>query len=73
VAELTLAPLQDFLNLGSGARMNLPGTTGNNWSWRMPADVFTNLDLISRITETNYLYYRTKGLVKEESVMQGHI
>ena len=73
VAELTLAPLQDFLSLGSQARMNLPGTTGNNWSWRMPADVFTNLDLISRITEANYLYYRTKGMVKEESVMQGHI
>jgi 4-alpha-glucanotransferase len=73
VAELTLAPLQDFMSLGSEARMNLPGTTGNNWSWRMPADVFTNLNLIGRIKETNYLYYRSKGMVKEGSVLQGHI
>jgi 4-alpha-glucanotransferase len=72
-AELTLAPLQDFLSLDSPARMNLPGTTGNNWGWRMPVDVFTNLSLIGRIKETNYLYYRTKGMVKDETVMQGHI
>jgi hypothetical protein len=39
----------------------------------MPVDVFTNLSLISRIKETNYLYYRSKGMVKDETVMQGHI
>jgi 4-alpha-glucanotransferase len=27
--------MQDFLGLGSGARFNTPGTTRNNWRWRM--------------------------------------
>lgn len=34
VAETAILPLQDVLGLGSGARMNTPGTTGGNWAWR---------------------------------------
>ena len=35
-AVLAVVPLQDLLNLGSEARMNLPGTTGDhNWTWRL--------------------------------------
>ena len=34
-AALVLAPLQDFLNLGTEARMNYPGRLGGNWSWRV--------------------------------------
>jgi len=26
--------LQDLLGLGSNARMNTPGTSTDNWSWR---------------------------------------
>jgi 4-alpha-glucanotransferase len=34
-ANLAIVPLQDVLNLGTEARMNLPGTTGDhNWTWR---------------------------------------
>jgi 4-alpha-glucanotransferase len=33
-AALAMAPLQDVLNLGSEARMNLPGRAGGNWRWR---------------------------------------
>jgi 4-alpha-glucanotransferase len=33
-ARLAIAPLQDFLGLGSEARMNIPGSTLNNWRWR---------------------------------------
>lgn len=34
-ANLAVVPLQDILNLGTEARMNLPGTTGDhNWTWR---------------------------------------
>jgi len=33
-AALAVAPLQDVLRLGGGARMNLPGTEAGNWSWR---------------------------------------
>ncbi len=34
VANVALYPLQDVLGLGSSARMNLPGTSRGNWSWR---------------------------------------
>ncbi|WP_018873545.1 4-alpha-glucanotransferase [Thioalkalivibrio sp. ALJ16] len=34
-AQLAILPMQDVLQLGSEARMNLPGTvTDANWSWR---------------------------------------
>jgi 4-alpha-glucanotransferase len=34
VAALAIAPLQDLLNLGAQARMNLPGSTDAHWRWR---------------------------------------
>ena len=40
-ASLAMAPMQDYLGLGSAARMNTPGTTENNWCWRMPAGALT--------------------------------
>jgi 4-alpha-glucanotransferase len=33
-AALAIAPLQDLLNLGCEARMNVPGRTEGNWRWR---------------------------------------
>jgi len=38
-AEIAIVPMQDLLGLGKEARMNKPGTTGNeNWRWRLSAD-----------------------------------
>jgi 4-alpha-glucanotransferase len=34
VADLAIFPLQDFMGLETEHRMNLPGTTDNNWIWR---------------------------------------
>jgi 4-alpha-glucanotransferase len=34
VAALAIAPLQDVLNLGAEARMNVPGRAEGNWGWR---------------------------------------
>lgn len=34
-ARRAVIPLQDHLGLGSEARMNTPGTTRGNWSWRL--------------------------------------
>jgi 4-alpha-glucanotransferase len=31
---LTIAPLQDLLNLGVEGRMNVPGVAAGNWGWR---------------------------------------
>jgi 4-alpha-glucanotransferase len=33
-AALAMAPLQDLLNLGKEARMNVPGRPQGNWRWR---------------------------------------
>jgi 4-alpha-glucanotransferase len=33
-ARLAIVPLQDLLGLGSQSRMNMPGTTLDNWRWR---------------------------------------
>ena len=38
-AALAIAPLQDILNLGVGARMNLPGRAEGNWRWRFTEEV----------------------------------
>jgi 4-alpha-glucanotransferase len=35
-AALTVAPLQDLLNLGAESRMNIPGRATGNWRWRCP-------------------------------------
>ena len=34
-ARIAIAPLQDYLGLGSEARLNTPGTSAGNWQWRV--------------------------------------
>ena len=34
-ADTAVIPMQDILGLGGDARMNVPGTLGGNWLWRM--------------------------------------
>jgi 4-alpha-glucanotransferase len=41
VAALAIAPLQDVLNLGTEARMNLPGRVEGNWRWRCTKDMLS--------------------------------
>ena len=41
-AALAMAPLQDLLNLGNDARMNLPGRAEGNWRWRCTEDALTS-------------------------------
>lgn len=41
-ANLCVIPMQDYLSLGSKARMNTPSTLGENWKWRLREDQFTN-------------------------------
>jgi 4-alpha-glucanotransferase len=41
-ASLAIAPLQDLLNLGRDARMNVPGRAGGNWGWRSSEDMFSS-------------------------------
>ena len=41
-ARLAIAPMQDYLGLGSEARINRPGTSRNNWRWRLDAGDLTD-------------------------------
>jgi 4-alpha-glucanotransferase len=49
--------MQDFLGLGSWARMNYPGNASGNWAWRMRPNALDG-GLAQRIYEINYLYGR---------------
>jgi len=44
VARLAIVPVQDVLGLGNEARMNRPGTTEGNWSWRLEPGELTRSD-----------------------------
>ncbi len=57
VAIFALAPMQDFLGLGTEARMNYPSRLGGNWAWRMASDALSD-DLRDKIKELNFLYSR---------------
>jgi 4-alpha-glucanotransferase len=41
-AVLAVAQLQDVLGLGSEARFNVPGTTADNWTWRVDGAELTD-------------------------------
>ena len=55
VAALAMVPLQDMLNLGTEARMNLPGRVEGNWRWRFTEDMLSNptLDRLRELTTTS--------------------
>lgn len=41
VADTCIIPVQDYLGLGSEARINTPSVPSGNWVWRMHKDAFT--------------------------------
>jgi 4-alpha-glucanotransferase len=41
-AALAIAPLQDLLNLGPEARMNVPSRAEGNWRWRTTEDMLSS-------------------------------
>ena len=58
VSDLCIIQMQDYLNLGGEARMNLPGVCdGTNWIWRA-RDGYINGDLAWRIRQLTQLYGR---------------
>lgn len=58
-ASLAIAPMQDFLNLPTSARMNTPSTVNDkNWRWRM-ADGALTPELNERLLKLNKDYSRT--------------
>lgn len=57
VGNLAIAQFQDYLGLGSEARMNIPSTLGGNWIWRVRKEALTN-KLAEKINKITKLYGR---------------
>lgn len=57
VADTAIIPIQDYLELGSEARINTPSTLGGNWEWRMDSSDCTP-QLAARMLELAQVYGR---------------
>ena len=57
VSNTFVVPAQDLLGLDTDGRMNYPGRTDNNWSWRLEAGQL-NQDIHTLIREMTLLYGR---------------
>ena len=57
VASMAISPVQDFLGLGSEARINTPGVAAGNWQWRLRHGVLTD-ELAERIAKLTKVYSR---------------
>lgn len=67
VCERVIVPMQDWLALGSEHRMNIPGTTENNWRWQfdwqeVPEDLEQRI--LKWVVQTNRLNPIQKMVVK---------
>jgi len=58
VSRLAVVPMQDVLGLGTDARMNVPGTTGGNWRWRITGDQLADTATVRRLRSLTELYGR---------------
>ncbi len=57
VADTVVIPIQDYLALGSEARINTPSTLGKNWRWRARREMLTE-DLAKQMRDLGVLYGR---------------
>ena len=64
-ARLAVIPMQDYLGLGSEARMNEPSTLGNNWKWRLLPGQFDRA-LREKCRDLAWVYGRGREKKEEE-------
>lgn len=57
VADTAIIPIQDYLGLGTEARINTPSTLGENWKWRLKEGQL-DAGLAERIRKMTKLYGR---------------
>lgn len=60
-ANLVILPIQDLCGYGSDTRMNKPGTTKNNWVFRMTREGLAAID-VDWYDHLNQLYHRKHKL-----------
>lgn len=57
VADLAIATMQDFLDLGNETRINMPSTLGGNWKWRMAEGTYDD-KLVEKLYRLTKIYGR---------------
>ena len=57
VADLAVIPVQDYLGLGTEARINKPSTLGYNWKWRLKRGQLQE-DVLEKMYDMTKLYGR---------------
>lgn len=65
VSDTCVIPMQDYLDLGGEARMNFPGTTNSNWTWRAKDGMITDA-LAQKIYQLTALYARLGNQAPQE-------
>ena len=58
-AALAMAPLQDLLNLGNEARMNVPGREDGNWRWRCTEEMLNSspaFEWVRNLTKSSHRF-----------------
>ena len=65
VADLCIIPIQDYIVKGREARMNCPGSQGENWQWRVKPN-FLSQELAGSIRKLAEIY----GRIPEEKESQ---
>ena len=65
VADTAIIPIQDYLELGSEARINTPSTLGGNWEWRLDAESCDDA-LAKRMDELAQIYGRKRATKKKK-------
>jgi len=71
MAALAIAPLQDVLNLGNEARMNIPGRNEGNWRWRCTAEMTDSpaFEWLRTLTHSS-LRFQVKETTKDGESLQ---
>jgi len=59
-ANLFIAPIQDILSLDDSSRLNIPGTTKNNWKWKLKRPLEEIEDNVRRFSELGNNFGRTR-------------
>ena len=59
-ANLFVAPIQDLLSLDDTCRLNTPGTTKNNWKWKLNKSLDEIDSNLKQFSELGIKYGRVK-------------
>jgi 4-alpha-glucanotransferase len=69
VADLAIIQMQDLLDLDNAARMNTPGTSEGNWTWRYQPEQITQ-HLTERLRLLTRLYGRDRPVAEKKAAEQ---